>query len=359
MKRLMGPLVTILLLAGLGLAIYRSAQEQLGGLNTVTIRGLIGSEKEDFFRDSDVVQTLRQHGFVVQIEKAGSREIAGFELKKYDFAFPGGMPAAEKIRRESKATKMHTPFFTPMAVASWRTIAEILKANDMVEDKGGYYTLDMRKFMSLMTEGKRWKDLQGNSSYAINKSILVSSTDVRKSNSAAMYLALVSFVANGNNVVENEEEIAHILPTVQQLFLKQGFVENSSEGPFESYLLMGVGKAPLVMIYESQYVARALATNGGITPEMVLMYPQPTVYTKHILVPFTDSGDRLGELLETDPDLQRLAMHYGFRTSNTVGFQELMRQHKIAAADTLVDVIDPPTYETIERMIQLIEKNYQ
>jgi hypothetical protein len=44
---------------------------------------------------------------------------------------------------------------------------------------------------------------------------------------------------------------------VQQLFLKQGFVENLSEGPFENYLLMGVGKAPLVMIYESQYVARA------------------------------------------------------------------------------------------------------
>jgi hypothetical protein len=122
---------------------------------------------------------------------------------------------------------------------------------------------------------------------------------------------------------------------------------------------MGVGKAPLVMIYESQYVARAFAANGGITPEMVLMYPQPTVYTKHILIPFTDAGDRFGELLETDPDLQRLAMQYGFRTSDTAGFQELMKQHKVAAAETLVDVVEPPTYEVIERMIQLIEKNYQ
>jgi hypothetical protein len=39
----------------------------------------------------------------------------------------------------------------------------------MAEDKGGCYTLDMRKFMSLMAEGKRWKDLQDNSTYAIKK----------------------------------------------------------------------------------------------------------------------------------------------------------------------------------------------
>jgi hypothetical protein len=78
----------------------------------------------------------------------------------------------------------------------------------MAEDKGGCYTLDMRKFMSLMAEGKRWKDLQDNSTYAVNKSILISSTDVRKSNSAARYLALASFVANDNNVVERRKSLA-------------------------------------------------------------------------------------------------------------------------------------------------------
>jgi hypothetical protein len=65
MKKLVGPVVTVLLLAGLGLAIYRSAQEQMGGLNVATLRGLSRSEKEDFFRDSEVVQTLHHRGFVV------------------------------------------------------------------------------------------------------------------------------------------------------------------------------------------------------------------------------------------------------------------------------------------------------
>ena len=135
-----------------------------------------------------------------------------------------------------------------------------------------------------------------------------------------MYLSLASFVANESNIVENEEAITRVLPVMQKLFLQQGFVENSSEGPFESYLLMGMGKAPLVMIYESQFVSHAAMANGGVTPEMVLMYPQPTVYTKHVLVPFTENGDRLGETLTTDPELQRLAIHHGFRTSDGAYF---------------------------------------
>src|SRR5215470_2738088 len=134
MRRFLGPVVTILLLAGLAFAIYRSVGEQLTARRAVTVRGLIGSEKEEFFKDPEVLDTLRRAGFVVQVEKAGSREIASFDLTKYDFAFPSGMPAAEKIRRESKTTKMHVPFFTPMAVASWRTIADLLRANDMAED---------------------------------------------------------------------------------------------------------------------------------------------------------------------------------------------------------------------------------
>src|SRR5262245_7861641 len=118
MRRILGPVVTALLVVGLGFAIYRSVWEQLMERRVVTIRGLIGSEKEEFFKDPEVLDTLLRAGFIVQVEKAGSREIAGFDLKKYDFAFPAGMPAAEKIRRESRVSKSHVPFFTPMAIAS-------------------------------------------------------------------------------------------------------------------------------------------------------------------------------------------------------------------------------------------------
>src|SRR5215813_2537164 len=113
MRRLVGPLVTVLLVAGLGVAIYRSVREQLAERQTVAVRGLIGSEKEEFFKDAVVLRAFRKRGLDVHVEKAGSREIAGFDLRKYDFAFPGGMPAAEKIRREAHVNKSHVPFFTP------------------------------------------------------------------------------------------------------------------------------------------------------------------------------------------------------------------------------------------------------
>ncbi len=63
-----------------------------------------------------------------------------------------------------------------------------------------------------MAGGARWGDLDENTAYDVNKSILITSTDVRKSNSAAMYLALSSFVANGNSIVQSDAEVERVMP---------------------------------------------------------------------------------------------------------------------------------------------------
>jgi hypothetical protein len=56
-----------------------------------------------------------------------------------------------------------------------------------------------------MLDKKRWKDLKGASAYDVNKSVLVSTTDVRKSNSAAMYLALTTYAFNGGDIVTDRD----------------------------------------------------------------------------------------------------------------------------------------------------------
>ncbi|MEI4913969.1 hypothetical protein Q8G39_28370, partial [Klebsiella pneumoniae] len=71
---------------------------------------------------------------------------------------------------------------------------------------------------------------------------------------------------------------------------------------------MGMGKAPLVMIYEAQYIEYQAAHTQNRNGQMLLLYPQPTVFTKHIFIPFDAKGDKLGDLLANDPDLQRLAV---------------------------------------------------
>ncbi len=360
MKRILGPLLLVVLVVGVGIAIILSVREQADSRRIITVRGLIGSEKMEFFQDPDVIEALRKGGLEVDVEKAGSRQIAtSFDLEQYDFAFPAGVPAAEKIRREQGVSKSYDVFFTPMAIASWKPIADLLQANGLVKDQGGYYTLDLARFIETFAAGERWNDLPDNDVYNVNKRILISSTDVRKSNSAAMYLSLASFVANDNSVVQSDNEVNQVLPLMTSLFLEQGFVASSSAVPFKDYQVMGMGKAPLVMIYEAQFVSMAASPEGGMQPDMVLIYPEPTLFTKHMLIPFSEGGEQLGQLLQEDPDLQRLAIEYGFRNQDVAYFREFTEERQLALPDNLVNVIEPPSYEVLEGMIQNIESAYQ
>ena len=142
------------------------------------------------------------------------------------------------------------------------------------------------------------------------------------------------------------------------LFLRQGFVASSSEEPFDDYLVQGMGKSPMVMIYESQFIQRAAAADGSITPDMVLIYPDPTIFSKHTFVGLTADGIRLGDFLTNDPEMRTLATQYGFRTTDTAAFTKFVADHKLAVPDTLINVIDPPTYETLEAMITRLEADY-
>ena len=361
MKRWLGPILTLILLAGVGMAIYLSMQEQWTQASVVTVKGVIGSEKEAFFRDPRVVEALQKRGLRVEIQKAGSRQIASLpELKSLDFAFPAGLPAAEKIKREQGINQSYPVFYTPMVVASWKDIAEILQANGIVQQRDGvYYILDLRRLLEFSIARKRWTDLKDNRAYPVDKSILIGTTDVRSSNSAAMYLALASYVLNGNEIVASEEKVAALIDTLASLFTRQGYQESSSAGPFDDYLVMGPGKAPLVMIYEAQFLYEAARPDGGVNEKMALLYPAPTVFTKHVLIPFNPNGAKLGEALAHDPDLQRLAIEHGFRGTDRAAFRDFAVRHKLTVPEDLIDVVDTPSHEVLERMIVLIEQRYQ
>jgi hypothetical protein len=367
MKRLFGPLLAVVLLLGIGFAGYRSYSDKqriettrIEAEKMETVRGLIGSEKEGFFNDARVQEVLRKHSLAVSFEKVGSRAIAQrSDLKSFDFAHPAGAPAAQKIQQSVKAQQVFTPFFTPMVVASWKQLLPTLMAEGIVKKEAdNYYLVDMPRMVALMDKGTRWKDLKDNTAYAVSKSVLISSTDVRRSNSGAMYLALASYVANGNNVAQSDADIQKILPLVTSIFLKQGFQEGSSAGPFEDYVSMGIGKAPMVMIYEAQFLEYLNKTGNKPNPDMVLLYPKPTLFTKHVFVALSAKGVKLGQLLESNPELQALAVEYGYRTAGQTEFVKAIADKKWPVPATLVDVIDPPTFEVLERMITEIDKKY-
>jgi hypothetical protein len=360
MRRALGLILAAILGVGVLAAIVISVRGRTAdssGQPLTIVRGVIGSEKQPFFSDPEVLKTFRDHGLDVRVDTAGSRQIASLDLSHYDFAFPAGVPAAEKIRLARKVNASYSPFYTPMAIASFRSIADLLVSAGVAKNQGGYYTFDMQAYLQLVARNARWTDLPNNTAFQSTNSILITSTDVRTSNSAAMYLALASYVANGNNIVQDPAQGAAVLPKVEPLFLRQGFTATSSEGPFQDYLTIGIGKTPMVMIYEAQFVAQAALNDGSITKDMVLMYPTPTIYSKHTIVPLTPVGDRAGRLLMTDPNLQRLAIKYGFRTSDNSAFNKFVSAHKIVLPPALINVIEPPSYETLESMISTIEQH--
>ncbi len=227
-KRLIALLLSVTLLAGTGLAIYLSAIDKIGSdraqqaaAQAITVRGLIGSEKEAFCASPQVEAALARHGITVQVEK-----------------------------------------------------------------------------------GVRWRDLKANDSFRIARSVIISSTDARTSNSAAMYLALASYSANGMNILQDPRQADRVAPLMTELFLRQGLQERSSAGPFEDYVALGIGKAPLVMIYESQFLEYQAARKTR------------------------------------NPDL----------------LAACVKEASLEAPLNLIDVVDPPTFELLERLIDALDK---
>src|SRR5690349_10402115 len=159
MKRVLGPVLLIALLAGVGFALWRSLRESLGNRRVVVVRGLVGSEKMAYLTDPRVLKALRRHGLDLHVEKAGSREMAArTDLTQYDFAFPAGAPAATKLMQQTGAKKSYNPFFTPMVVASWKPIVEVLASNGLVRSgSDSTELLDMHKLLGVMRSGSRWR----------------------------------------------------------------------------------------------------------------------------------------------------------------------------------------------------------
>ncbi len=324
------------------------------------VHGVIGSEKQPFFADPAVKAAFAKHGYDVEVDTAGSRQIATtVNLSKYDFAFPAGTPAAQQILRTRGTTTSYVPFFTPMAIATFTPIAQLLEKAGVATPHSGYWTLDMKKFLALADKKTRWEDLPGNSGanapYPNDNYILTTTTDIATSNSSAMYASVLSYVANGNSVLDSPASAANVLDKLSPLYLEQGYTEQSSEAPFDDYLSIGIGKTPMVWIYEAQFVAQAALHDGSIQPNMVLMYPDPTIESKHTVVPLNPTGDAIGQLLMNDPTLQHLAVVHGFRTANPSAFNDFVQQNKVTVDQQLFNIVEPPTYETLEALINELD----
>lgn len=366
-KRLVGTLVLLALFGGALFFALRSneqnkqiAQEQVAIASAEPLKGLIAVDVEPFFKDDRVVQVLVQSKLPVHVARVGSRDMAAKigTADQPDFFIASGVVAANMIadaaRKAGKTATQTSPFHTPLVVASWEPVAKILAANQMAKPMAPkVYALDMEKLTQAMLAKQRWRDLKASGDYAVSRSVLVSTTDIRRSNSAAMYLALTSAALNGD-VVADRAAAQKYAGQLAELFKRQGFQENYVNGAFDDYLAIGMGKTPLTFIYEAQMVAQAL--KGGVRPEMVLMYPQPTIVNKWVLVSLNERGKRLAELLAANKTLQAVALEQGFRTGDTEAFAASAQKAGLAVDVNLKQVIDPPGFDLMFEMIDIVSR---
>lgn len=373
-------LVTLVLLVAFGGAAYFSIFKTArlengtpgsGGLTSLAgkltgavpveeLSGVIALDVEPYFQDLRVQKRLADLGFRLKATRIGSRDMAARVVKGEtpEFLYASGVVAGNQIvdaaKKAGVPATMVSPIYTPMVIASWSPIAKILAANGMAtQGKDGGWTVDITQLTQAMLDKKRWKDFKDAQAYDVNKSVLVSTTDVRKSNSAAMYLALTAYAVNGNEMVTDRAAAQKAASTVLGLFKRQGYQENYVNGNFDDYASIGIGKTPMAFIYENQMVSYAL-TKKGLADGMVLLYPQPTLFNKVVFVATTERSKKLGELLATDTELQRLAVEFGFRIADSAYFAQAAKGVGLTVDEHITQVIDPPSFELMGQMIESI-----
>lgn len=332
-----------------------------------TVHGVIGSEKESLFADPEAKEIFARYGLDVQVTTSGSwamAERAGIEQE--DFASPSSEVAAAHLTDVHGDAVLSTtrPFYSPLAIATGSTVLDVLAANGLAEQRDGVWYLDMAAYLDAVANGRRWTDLAGSEAYPSSRNVMITSTDVRSSNSALMYLSLASYVLNGNAVVTSEDAARQQATTsLARLFLDQGYSQSSSAGPWESFLSKGPMNQPLTLIYESQYLEAQMNEPTRVTDEMRICYPDPTIFSDHVVVAFSEAGQRVQDVLDNDLDMARVIARHGFRVNgaNSGAFSEQISQAGLtgyAADGTFIDAAQAPSYEVADAMLQTIEALY-
>lgn len=328
------------------------------------VHGVVGSEKKAFFDDPKVQAAFKKHGLDVTVETSGSWEMSDRDgIEQEDFASPSSdIAATHLIDAHKKAVKSTAkPFYSPMAIGSFDSILSILQKNGVASQKNGQWQIDMGKYLDVVAQNKKWVDLQGNDSYPSQRNVLITSTDVRSSNSAGMYLALASTVLNGN-VPPDMTAAKTLVDKTAPLFIDQGYSQESSAGPWENYLDKGPSLSPMVMMYEAQFIETQIQYPDRIKPSMRIAYISPDVMADHNFINFSSKGKEVSDLLSNDPEFAELLAEHGFRINgkNSSVFDKTMKKHKINVVDTasFTNVTTTPSYEVMQYMIGQISKKY-
>lgn len=304
----------------------RSEQEGsnvgLFGRETVTLEGLIGSEKSLYLDNPGVKDLLKNRfGFVIDYTRVGSVEQVQTErIGTSSFLWPSSQVSLDlfKIWNPGRSHKAEVIFNTPIVIFSWDRVTDALVAQGIVQEtEGAYYIVDFPKLVALIQEEKTWVDIGLGQIFG---KINVIPTDPTLSNSGNLFAGLLANMLVGGEVAQ-ESDLQTILPQIKRFFARQGFMEHSTGFLFEQFINKGMGSYPMIVGYENQLAEFSLQNPQvweRVKNRLRVLYPVPTVWSSHTLITLNAEAHPLIEALQS-PEAQQIAWEkHGFR-SGVVG----------------------------------------
>lgn len=366
MKRLIPVLVVLVAVAVVVMYVIRTGQGvpvgsggsgilNVRSLDRISLNGTIGGEKLGLFDDEAVKGMLdKQYRIAsVSVTKAGSLDmVRGEPGPDQDFLWPSTQIASE-IYKERHTGKSGTEIVlnSPIVLYSWDIVTDALVKQGIVKQtQGTYYVVDFSRLIKLIVAKKQWSDI---GLQDLNGPITIRCTDPAKSSSGMTFFGLVANTLNGGNVVD-ENTLPAVMPTLQKLRRQLGFTPDSSADLFQQYLTQGVGACPMIVGYESQIIEYIRDNPDTNISSLRILYPKPTAWSSHPLIPLTDKGKRLRDALKTK-EIQQLAwVNHGFRSGlpGVVNDPKLLKIPGIP--ERILNVSPLPSPNVMERVIQTL-----
>lgn len=325
----------------------------VGSSNAVTeIKGYVGGEKIGLLEDEEVQEILRdKYKLSIDYAKAGSIDMITADATGMNFLFPSNQTALELYEKiNGDPVKSEIILNTPIVLYTRQAVADAFVSEGLATKDGDVYYVDMTRLTEAIENGTKWSDIGLDQLYG---SITVGTTDPTKSNSGNMFAGLLANTLCGG--VADETSLYEILPRLESIFQKLGYMESSSSDLFDQFLKTGMGAKPLIAGYENQLLEFAVEnpeTWEHVSGDIIMMYPTPTVWSSHVFIALDENGT-LGIDALLDEDIQRLAWEkHGFRTGVYDTPADSEHFGVSGLADEITQVAPMPDADTMDRIIR-------
>jgi hypothetical protein len=327
----------------------------------LTIKGVVGSEKSNFLENPRIRSILQsKYGLTLDYSRQGSIEMVTSPVKEdIDFLWPSSQVALELFKNTQgpRLLRSELVFNSPIVLYSWDIVVKALAKQGIIKEEDSVaYLTDMDRLIHWELTGQAWSGIGLPDLYG---KVTVTTTDPTKSNSGNLYAGLMANFLSPDGVNE-PDSLARILPLLQKLFTRQGFMQSSSGFLFEQFLQTGVGQYPLIAGYENQIVEFSLQHPDfwpKVRDKIKIIYPVPTVWSEHPVLILNKKALPLLDALK-DPEVQRIAWEeHGFRTG-LIGVQNDPKVIKVdGLARSINKTMPMPRATIMEKIIEQLNTN--